>query len=241
MGTVKIPLGRKSSIFVNKDNVPVDVVGKLNEVFDNVGSNTNDDLGVTVNDLNCVNNGGETIVRLEANTVDENTQANQISDVKAEISRNNKLLGYLVDLSVYKYVTPLNGTTKTTRLKELNNLVDIYISLPDEMQGKTGYAVYRYHEGKIDIITETPNDRGERIEVTGNTIILTVQKFSVYAIAYNKQNTNTVKNDSKTLPQTGSMVDFKTLMITGTLLIIAGIILLRKKEHSTSEKTIERD
>ena len=241
VGTVKIPLGRKSSIFVNKDDVPVNVVGRLNEVFDNVGSNTDDDLGVTVSDLDCVNNGGETVVRLEANSVDENTQANQISDIESEINRNNKYLGYLVDLSVYKYVTPLNGTTKTTRLKELNNLVDIYISLPDEMRGKKGYAVYRFHEGKIDKITETPNDRGERIEVKGNTIILTVQKFSVYAIAYDKQNTNTVGNDAAILPQTGSVVDFKTLMVTGSLLSLAGIILLRrKKEHRTSEKADDK-
>lgn len=188
LGNITLPLGRKSSIFVPKENVPVNAVGKLNEVFNNVNNNSDDALGVTSSDLNTVKSGGEVLVRLEAKPVDKVNQANQISNVNSAIYNDNKHSGYLVDLSAYKDVTPAAGSKNTTQLKQLNNLVDIYITLPTEIQGKKGYVVYRHHDGAVNKITETPNQAGEKFEIKGTTITLTVQKFSVYAIAYDEQN-----------------------------------------------------
>lgn len=187
LGTITLPLGRKSSIFVPKENVPVNTVGKLNEVFNNVNNNNDDALGITSSDLDTVKNGGEVLVRLEAKPVDKVNQANQISNVNSAVYNDNKHSGYLVDLSAYKDVTPAAGSKNTTQLKQLNNLVDIYITLPTEIQGKKGYVVYRHHDGVVNKITETPNQAGEKFEIKGTTIILTVQKFSVYAIAYDEQ------------------------------------------------------
>jgi LPXTG-motif cell wall-anchored protein len=149
----------------------------------------------------------------------------------------------MMDLSVYKDVTPLYGQTKTNKLKELNNLVDIYITIPEDIQSKTGYAIYRYHDGIVNVITETPNANGEKIEINGNSLILTVQKFSVYAIAYDekmnevivedKQNdvdiVEEINEETEVLPKTGSAVDFTTLIMAGVLSTFAGVMLLRRK------------
>ncbi|WML36689.1 cell wall-binding repeat-containing protein [Clostridium sp. OS1-26] len=188
LGAIKLPVGRKSSKFLPTNGVPVNAVGKLDEVFNNVNSNSDDNLGVTLNDLDTVRNGGEVLVRLEAKPVDTVNQANQISNVNSAMYGDRKHSGYLVDISAYKDVTPLSGSTNTTQLKQLNNLVDVYITLPSEIQGKTGYVVYRHHEGAVNKITETPNGAGEKFRIiNGDTLILSVQKFSVYAIAYDEQ------------------------------------------------------
>lgn len=196
VGTITISkTGGKNTIFEHKltkdSDVSVSAVGGLDKVYENV-SNTVPENGVTTADLASVVAGGFVEVRLEANDVDAVMQAIEINAVenKAKGDGNPNIL--LFDLSAFKDVyndasdkDVGNSPDTTTTLKQINNLVEIYIPLTDELMGKKdSIAVYRHHNGIVEEITKTPNGSGEKFEIKGDTLILTVMKFSVYAIAY---------------------------------------------------------
>ena len=65
-------------------------------------------------------------------------------------------------------------------------MVSFTISVPTEQQGKKQYAVYRMHDGLAEVISTTPNEYGEYIEVSSDTSTITLHanKFSTFAIAY---------------------------------------------------------
>ena len=183
VGKVTLPIGQKSTIFTPTSGPTVDAVGNLDQVFTDLHGNTDDTHGVVQADLDAVAAGGSVTVRLVSNKVDSSEQ-NQSTAVLNQAQSNSKQIGLQLDLSAYKDVTPLGGSATTTPLTQLNNLVTVYIPIPSDMQGKSGYVVYRYHGGTVDTISETPNTAGEYFTISGSTLVLTIQKFCVYAIAY---------------------------------------------------------
>ncbi|MBU4439864.1 MAG: hypothetical protein KJ779_09870, partial [Firmicutes bacterium] len=100
---------------------------------------------------------------------------------------NPKTVGMFIDLTVLKTV----GLT-TQSIDELPSLIDVLIPLDASQQGKTEYVVYREHASKVDMITTTANEQGEKIElIDGDKVLkMSVINFSTYAIAY----TDTIAN-----------------------------------------------
>ena len=181
--------GRLNSKFEQKAATPVVVVvGNLHKVFSAPPADS-DENGVTAEDMDTYNDGGAILIRLEANEVDSADPQKAAND--AAVSSDGKEFGFDLDLSAFKDVWEYNNTaTKTSlQLDELNSLVTVYINIPAAHQNKTGYVVYRYHDGQVERIPQFPaaNSYGEYFEYdpVDQVIILTVRKFSVYTIAYN--------------------------------------------------------
>lgn len=139
-----------------------------------------------------------------------------------------------MDLSVFKDITPLGGTTSTTRLIELPTTVAVTITVPSEYRNMASYALYRYHEGAVDTITTAKNADGEYIELSadGTQIIAHLKKFSDYALGYTAA-TTTSTTTAKTAPKTGDTTPI--LPLAGILVCGLGLAVIGKKKH-ISEK-----
>lgn len=153
-----------------------------------------DNMGLTQADMDLVNNGTHFAkfkmevddLDLDELTTEETTQKDAI-DVKAASEGCSILKYYTIDLS--KIVDVVGATNSVpTPLIGSNALIKITIPLENEDLGKSNYYVYRYHDGRVEIITGTVNDDGEKIEIdnTEKTLTLYVKKFCVYALAYHR-------------------------------------------------------
>ncbi|WP_294853585.1 leucine-rich repeat protein, partial [uncultured Oscillibacter sp.] len=182
-GTIKLPAGKTNSVVEVKDNTPAIVVGNLDTQFGTTA--TADDKGVTASDQTVVTGGGSVEIKLIA---EEKTQsgASNGAAITAAATANGNTVGIYLDLSVVKTVTANGSSPIETTLTELPSLIEVRIPLDAALQGRSGYVVYRYHGSAVDTITTAANADGEKIELadSGATIILTVKKFSTYAVGY---------------------------------------------------------
>lgn len=105
--------------------------------------------------------------------------------IKDAVAASGKESGYLVDIALTKKI----GAASSEAIHEADDLIDIVLHLSSWVQGKTGYTVYRYHDNKVDTITETPNSDGEKLVVgeNGSYLLLSVKKFSPYVVAFNEE------------------------------------------------------
>jgi uncharacterized repeat protein (TIGR02543 family) len=180
--------GSHGSEFNQVDTVPTVAAGDLDDVY-SAAPAKEDTLGVTVADKVIYGDGGRVWIRLVAEEVNLSDQQAQHDGIEVLYTDDEKVFGFELDLSAYKDVTPTDSSdTETTQLEELNSLVDICIYLPDADQERTGYAVYRWHDGNAERLPQYPvkNSAGEYfvLSADGTTIILTVKKFSIYTVAY---------------------------------------------------------
>lgn len=136
---------------------------------------TDTEKGLTAEDLVAENREVVlTVDRIEVNKEEEDPDAvAPIEELLAD-SSNESLTYY--DISVEKII---DG--KTTKLKELPEPVIINIPLTEELAGRTGYSVYRIHEGVAERMSSSRSS-AEYYEVNGNTITIYTKKFSTYAI-----------------------------------------------------------
>ncbi|MGE4214171.1 MAG: InlB B-repeat-containing protein [Anaerotignaceae bacterium] len=171
--TIVIPTQSKSSVVViSGTNTPPVVVGGLDN---------------EVNNTNTTTTSSTFIITL---TVEENTSSANANDVSQEATTSGKLIGLIFDIDLNK----MEDGVEDTSYNETSNLLEIMIPLPEQLQGKESYAIYRYHEGAVDKITEDINAYGEYIEVDSGktTLTLHAKKFSTYAIAYTAATTYSV-------------------------------------------------
>ena len=183
-GTITLPAGMTNSVVEVKNDTPAIVVGKLNEQFG--AAVADNDKGVTAADQGVVSGGGSVEIKLTAEEKTSGSASNGAA-ITAAATTNGNTVGIYLDLSVVKTVTPSGGgSTETTTLTELPVLIEVRIPLAAALQDKSNYVVYRYHGSAVDTITTTPNGDGEKIALAdgGATIILTVKKFSTYAVGY---------------------------------------------------------
>lgn len=185
LGAIKLPMGKTNSIVDIKGDTPDIVVGKLDEQFeDDVVDN---DKGVTSKDRAVLSEGGSVEIKFIGELKDG--EVANAADINYSAKANSKTVGLYIDLSVLKTVKNSSEeeiTTQSAKLIELPNLIEIYIPLAEELQGKSDYVVYRYHGNKVDIITTQANTDGEKTTLLENDKIiqLTAKKFSTYAVAF---------------------------------------------------------
>jgi len=176
-----LPTGKRNSVLEVKDNTPEIIVDGLNDFFSNDPQYSEDDKDV-------ISNGGKVEIKLTVEKKDESgsNAAEKADEIKATAG-SEKTIGLFLDLTMSKTVTSLSsGTTVTSSaITLLDNVLTLDIPLPAELQGKSGYVIYRYHDGVVNTITQTNND-GEYFELSsdGKSIKLYTKKFSTYAIAY---------------------------------------------------------
>jgi hypothetical protein len=120
--------------------------------------------------------GGDVEITLTVEKKDEGDASSGAAVVNAVASAGQST-GMLLDITIRR-----NGTA----YEETAGLIEIVIPLPEELQGKRNYTVFRYHGETVDEITETENDDGEKLLVSADKTQLTLyaKKFSTYAVAY---------------------------------------------------------
>ncbi len=249
IGSVTLPKAKKNSVVEVRQNTPDIVVDKLNDFF-------NSDK-FTQDDRNVVDAGGMVEIKLlveKKNESGDNAAANANS-IKTLAEGSGKTIGIFLDLTVSKIITLAGGTAEQPILiDQLSDLISIDIPLPVELQGKSGYVIYRYHGAMVQTITEVVND-GEYIEVSpgGKSIKLHTKKFSTYAIGYTAPSTPPTNNPSSssggavsstitTEPSEGGKIDISTDNTTATIIhddgyAIADVIIDGKSIGATKKYT----
>lgn len=136
---------------------------------------TENDKGLTAADLVAENREVVlTVDRIEVN--EEEETPNTIAPIEELlVDSSNESLTYY-DIYVEKII---DG--ETTKLKELPETVVINIQLTGELVGRTGYSVYRIHEGVAERMSSSRSST-EYYEVNGDVLTIYTRKFSTYAI-----------------------------------------------------------
>lgn len=68
-------------------------------------------------------------------------------------------------------------------ISEPGSLVAFEIEIPDSLKNKGDYIILRDHNGTVETISRTPNAYGEYLTVSGNTITMYANRFSLYTLA----------------------------------------------------------
>ena len=116
----------------------------------------------------------------------KNTASSGVSEKIKEKLAGSNLVGLRLELTVEKTVTA-NGVVEWKQtIPDAGVLLKTTITLPAELQGKSGYVVYRLHDGNVHVLTETANENGEFISVSADKTQITIcaRLYSEYVIAY---------------------------------------------------------
>ena len=116
----------------------------------------------------------------------KNTASSGVSEKIKEKLAGSSLVGLRLELTVEKTVTA-NGVVESKQtIPDAGVLLKTTITLPAELQGKSGYVVYRLHGDAVHVLTETPNENGEFITVSADKTQITIcaRLYSEYVIAY---------------------------------------------------------
>lgn len=136
-----------------------------------------------LNENKALVNGGKSVgVSLTV----KNTASSGVSEKIKEKLAGSNLVGLRLELTVEKTVTA-NGVVESKQtIPDAGVLLKTTITLPAELQGKSGYVVYRLHDGNVHVLTETANENGEFISVSADKTQITIcaRLYSEYVIAY---------------------------------------------------------
>ena len=116
----------------------------------------------------------------------KNTASSGVSEKIKEKLAGSSLVGLRLELTVEKTVTA-NGVVESKQtIPDAGVLLKTTITLPAELQGKSGYVVYRLHDGNVHVLTEIANENGEFITVSADKTQITIRArlYSEYVIAY---------------------------------------------------------
>ena len=116
----------------------------------------------------------------------KNTASSGVSEKIKEKLAGSNLVGLRLELTVEKTVTA-NGVVESKQtIPDTVEPLKTTITLPTELQGKSGYVVYRLHGDAVHVLTETPNANGEFITVSADKTQITIcaRLYSEYVIAY---------------------------------------------------------
>ena len=116
---------------------------------------------------------------LNTNSVDENADENKeaVDSIKSKIEADNLNIGSFLDITLSYIVEDANGAEKSSgQLAELNGRsLSVRFPIPSKLQASGRlFRIFRFHGGKTE---EVGSGRGD-------AVVLSLDKFSLYAIAY---------------------------------------------------------
>ena len=116
---------------------------------------------------------------LNTNSVDENSDENKeaVDSIKSMIEADNLNIGSFLDITLSYIVEDANGAEKSSgQLAELNGRsLSVRFPIPSKLQASGRlFRIFRFHDGKAEEIGSGK----------GDAVVLSLDKFSLYAIAY---------------------------------------------------------
>ncbi len=90
----------------------------------------------------------------------EHTASSGVSEKIKEKLAGSNLVGLRLELTVEKTVTANGVVEPKQTIHDAGVLLKTTITLPAELQGKSGYVVYRLHDENVHVLTETANENG---------------------------------------------------------------------------------
>lgn len=163
-------------------------------------------------------------VKFELNIEDESTtvSADDKSKVEAASASGGYTVGQYLDVTLSYTV---NGGSPET-VTETSSAIKVVFNIPESLRAAgREYAVVRVHDGTAEIIAGP---------VTGNTISVSTDKFSTYAIIYRAGSGSGGSGSGGTAPNTGDGTPLA--LWTGALALcvsgLAAVLTAKRKKHS---------
>ncbi len=177
---IDMPDGDKSTIVEVQAGTPPVAADHLNDLYRAENLVTEDESGITQEDLDKLAAGGSVEIKLTAKQKEREDQSvkEDVEKIESGAGSGSELM--ILDLKVLKTVTEAGQTSgSSTRLTSLPQLIKIVIPV-EGLSDKVNIQVLRIHEG---VVQKLP-DGEEYFEVSGDNMILHVSKFSTYGLAY---------------------------------------------------------
>lgn len=140
----------------------------------------------------------------------------------------DSIIGTYLDLSLNEII--YKGTNEEAWEENITTLSDnmtVSFVLSDELKDKDEYTVIRNHEGKIEELESTYDEKTD-------TLTFETDKYSTYAIAY--KGTNTTENNILTNPKTG---DAKIVLAISTVFLVIAVNIIINKNIKTKKSKIK--
>ena len=219
--TITLPNGKTNTVVEIKDQegTPPVVVGEMENLF-------TDDTVYTAEDK-------------EIEMVVEKQDASSSAAIQIEASKPaGQTIGLFLDLSIIKTVTPKDGQAETTSVTQVGSLIETLIPLPDEMQGKDSYTVYREHDGVVEVLPNSGN--GERYTVSSDKKSITIyaRKYSTYAVAWSDNGGDTPVDPGKPSRPSGGGSSVSTYAVTVSKTTYGKVVSSRTNASSGSTVTL---
>ncbi len=119
-------------------------------------------------------------------TVERETEATAPNAEEIQAEAESRSLDYM-DIRLTKTTEETGKAPVSEPVPEVSKPITVVLRF--DFTGKENIVVYRYHNGKVDTLTEVPNANDEFIELneTDGIITLHVKHFSTYAIGYSSK------------------------------------------------------
>ena len=128
----------------------------------------------------------------ESNAIKARLQAEADEDAE-NAGEEEKVLSLFTDLSVDLLIKPNSGEQTTVNIPDTEKLLLIAIPLTESQMNRTGYVMYREHEGQIQELEYEANanmqsSTKECFFVKGEYAYVWAHLFSTYALGYDREN-----------------------------------------------------
>ncbi len=222
LGVLTYQLGNASSVLVLKgDDTPAVVIDNLHPEAKEYYDAGAPELFVKVE---------MTVKKTDPETA-ESDELVAVQNIRTLAQKKQYVIGLYVDMIVDRFKRESEEVEWNfdRNVAETEGLVKVIIPLPEEIQGKEHYIIYRYHNNQVNDITEIANANGEYLELNESdwTLTLYVKMFSVYGIGYlsdtpasnNSSSSNTTRKYTVTFDENGGLPEtLEKVVVEGNLL-----------------------
>ncbi len=172
------------SVFINGTDSVVDLGEiELNSIITHINSRNYNILNTNVENI-VLSDEDKEYLKTDGNAVAITLNADYVSSTAINSALRGEYADYTACLSADITITKTRtgAETATEKITETDELVEIEVDISTTYQGKKEYIALREHDGVIDVLTTTPNEDGEYIKVSGNTVTIYAKKFSPYSV-----------------------------------------------------------
>lgn len=174
--------GKNTSVEITTDETPDITADNMDSIFED------DNVNFTDEDKAIIEAGGTVEFKLYATLMKvSSVSAKELAAMYA-VTDKNKVVGAFLDLSLYKIVTDVEGTTQKSRVTKLASGANISITIPlGDLAGKPELEIIRIHNEGENFLGTSLIDQ----DTNPSTYTVTTNQFSTYAVLYSLEEATT--------------------------------------------------